>query len=257
MLEILTELSLPTIARARKIGIDSRGVNQRGKLVVFEGVDGAGKRTQADLLMTALRARGTPCVGFGFPRYESTFGRLIARFLNGELGKLDAIDPHLSALLYASDRFEAKNELDTALAAGNVVVADRYVGSNLAHQSARVPESERTNFLDWLRRVEYEIFGLPSEDLVIYLRLAAAQAQERVARKAARKYTALTHDIQEGDPHHLDQAAAVYDGLANDLNWLIVECFPFGSSTPRPANEIHHEVLQGIDARLLSRLAAG
>ena len=76
----------------------------------------------------AFTARGIACVPFSFPRYEHSFGKLIARFLNGEFGQLEAVDAHLSALLYAGDRFEAKPELEAALAAGKTILTDRYVG---------------------------------------------------------------------------------------------------------------------------------
>jgi dTMP kinase len=82
-----------------------------GKLIVIEGVDGSGKRTQTDLLARALAARGVPCATFSFPRYGSFFGKMIARFLNGEFGPLEAVNPHLAALLYAGNRLEAKPEL--------------------------------------------------------------------------------------------------------------------------------------------------
>src|ERR1700732_4651830 len=112
---------------------------QRGKLIALEGIDGSGKRTQLELLSRALDARGFATVRISFPRYESFFGKLVGRFLNGDFGSVNQVDPHLSAMLYAGDRFEAKDELESALAAGKIVLADRYIGSNLAHQSERVP----------------------------------------------------------------------------------------------------------------------
>src|SRR4029077_2790190 len=113
-------------------------VSQPGKLIAIEGVDGSGKRTQTDLLSRALVARGISCRSVSFPRYGSFFGIMIARFLNGEFGELEAVDPHFAALLYAGNRLEAKAELDAALAAGKTVLADRYVASNMAHQGSRV-----------------------------------------------------------------------------------------------------------------------
>ncbi len=145
----------------------------RGKLIVIEGIDGAGKGTQTDLLARAFQQRGVPFVKFGFPRYESSFGRLIARFLNGEFGPLPAVNAHFSALLYAGDRFEAKPDLEAALDSGRTVVTDRYIASNLAHQAARVPAERRAEFTSWLRQLEYGTYGLPIEDLVIYLRVPA------------------------------------------------------------------------------------
>src|SRR5271169_6709206 len=139
----------------------------RGKLIALEGIDGSGKRTQLDLLARALGAQGRATLQISFPRYESSFGKLVARYLNGEFGSLETVDPHLSALLYAGDRLEAKPELESALAAGKIVLADRYVGSNLAHQSERVPPERRDEFLAWLRHLEYGLYGLPVEDLVV------------------------------------------------------------------------------------------
>jgi dTMP kinase len=226
----------------------------RGKLIVIEGIDGAGKRTQADLLGRALKQRGIPSVRFGFPRYESSFGRLIARFLNGEFGPLSAVDAHFSALLYAGDRFEAKPELEAALGAGQTVFADRYIASNLAHQAARVPAEERSEFIAWLRQLEYGIYGLPPEDLVIYLRLPANEGQRRVGLKSERSYTAMRRDLQESDLSHLQEAAMVYDQLAQEANWVTVECFSANDGKNKTPEQIHQAVLEAVDSRVLSRV---
>lgn len=226
-----------------------------GKLIAIEGVDGAGKRTQTELLGRALAARSIPWVTFSFPRYESFFGRLIARFLNGEFGALAAVDPHLAALLYAGDRLEAKPEMEAALAAGQTILADRYIASNLAHQGARVAPERRAEFLTWLRRLEYEIYGLPAETLVIYLRVKPAEAQRRVGQKAARAYTALERDLLESNLSHLEQAALVYDALAAEPNWVTIECFD-AAGTLTPPEEIHRAVLAAVESRVLARRAA-
>src|ERR1017187_9451626 len=113
----------------------------RGQLIALEAIDGSGKRTQLDLLAHELDARGLATLRISFPRYESFFGKLVARYLNGEFGALEAVDPHLSALLYAGDRLEAKGELESALVAGKIVLADRYICSNLApHNEGRGPQ---------------------------------------------------------------------------------------------------------------------
>lgn len=229
---------------------------RRGKFIAIEGIDGSGKRTQIELFSRALEARGVAHVRLSFPRYESAFGRLVARFLNGEFGKLAEVDPHLSALLYAGDRFEAKPELEAALAAGRTVVTDRYIASNLAHQTARLSPDRREDFLKWLKHVEYGIYGLPLEDLVIYLRLPAAEAHRMVGRKAARAYTTLERDILEADLKHLEQAALVYDRLATEPNWARVECFDAPAGSLRPPQEIHREVLAAVESRLADLVSA-
>jgi dTMP kinase len=228
----------------------------RGKFIAIEGVDGAGKRTQTNLLSQALVARGIPLLRFSFPRYESSFGRLVARFLNGEFGPLEAVDAHLSALLYAGDRFEAKPELEAALGSGKNVLTDRYIASNLAHQTARVVPEERAMFVAWLRKLEYGTYGLPVEDLVIHLRLPASEAQRMVGLKGAREYTTQERDLQESNLAHLQQAAQIYDLLATEPNWITVECFDPSAKALRPPDEIHREVLAAVESRLWSRVAA-
>ncbi len=223
----------------------------RGKFIAIEGIDGSGKRTQIDLLSRALDARGVAHVRYSFPRYESTFGRLVARYLNGEFGRLEAVDAHFSALLFAGDRFECKAELEAALATGKTVLADRYVGSNLAHQTARVGAQRREEFVSWLKRIEYGIYGLPVEDLVIYLRLPAVEAHRLVGLKSTRDYTNLQRDLQEADLKHLEQAALVYDRLATEPNWVTVECFDATAGELRPPEVIHRAVMAAVEGRLV------
>jgi dTMP kinase len=224
----------------------------RGKLIVIEGIDGAGKRTQADLLARAFEQRGIPLVRFSFPRYESSFGRLIGRFLNGDFGPLAAVDPHFSALLYAGDRFEAKSELQAALNSGRTVVTDRYIASNLAHQAARLPAAKRSEFFAWLRELEYGIYGLPVEDLILYLRVPSKEGHRLVGLKSARDYTTLRRDLQESDLLHLNEAVRVYDQLAQGSEWVTIDCFDAKSGKHRLAEEIHREMLEVIDSRVLS-----
>jgi dTMP kinase len=224
----------------------------RGKLIALEGIDGSGKRTQLDLLAGEFDARGLATHRISFPRYESSFGKLVGRYLNGDFGDLNGLDPHLSAMLYAGDRLEAKPEIEAALSAGKIVLADRYVGSNLAHQSARVPPEQREEFLAWLKRLEFGLYGLPPEDLVLYLRVPVAEAHRLVALKAARAYTRLKRDIQEADTKHLEQTAIIYEGLATGVNWARIDCFNMASSSLFSPEEIHQAVFQAVESRIFS-----
>ena len=206
----------------------------RGKLIAIEGIDGSGKRTQVELLAKVLRARGYSVYATGFPQYDSWFGKMAGQFLNGELGPLESVDPHFSALLYAGDRFEAKPMLEDALSNGQIVLADRYIASNLAHQTA---------FVEWIEHLEYDIYGLPREDLVLYLRVPAVEAQKLVALKSARSYTSAQKDLQEASLRHLEDAAAMYDALSKRANWNTIECFDSKRKQMRPADKIAMEVL--------------
>jgi dTMP kinase len=229
----------------------------RGKLIALEGIDGSGKRTQLDLLARELDARGYSTHRISFPRYESFFGQLVGRYLNGEFGSLATIDPHLSALLYAGDRLEAKPEIEAALAAGKFVLADRYVGSNLAHQSERVPAQNREDFVTWLKRLEYDLYGLPAEDLVIYLRVPVQEAHRLVGLKSTRAYTNLKRDIQEADIKHLEQTALIYDRLATEPNWVRIDCVNEANGVLNSPEEIHRAVLRAVESRILSQASAG
>jgi dTMP kinase len=222
-----------------------------GKFIVLEGIDGSGKRTQLDMLAQALAARGVSVAQIAFPNYEGFFGKMAGQFLNGDFGPLDAVDPHFSALLYAGDRLESKSAIESAIASGKTVLADRYIASNLAHQGSRVPPENRAEFVNWLKRLEYEIYALPAEDLVLYLRLPVAEAHRLVGQKSTRDYTKLHRDIQESNVAHLEAASQVYDDLARHPHWAKIECFDPATQLLRPPESIHQEILATIESRLL------
>jgi len=228
----------------------------RGKFIVLEGIDGSGKRTQLEMLARALEARGAAFSQISFPRYDGFFGKMVAGFLNGDFGPLDAVDAHFSALLYAGDRLEAKPGIEANLAAGLILLSDRYIGSNLAHQTARVTAEKRREFLEWLKQLEYGIYALPAEDLVIYVRVPAAEAHRMVGQKGARGYTKLRRDLLESDIAHLEAASEVYDELARQPNWVRIECFDAPAHALRVPEEIHKEILAAVEARIFPALRA-
>jgi dTMP kinase len=221
-----------------------------GKLIAVEGIDGSGKRTQVELLNNALTARGYQTYLTGFPIYDSWFGKMVGEFLNGEFGPLEEVDPHFTALLYAGDRFEAREQMLEGLAAGKIVLADRYIGSNMAHQTARAAADERADFLKWIEHLEYQIYGLPRESLVIYLRVPPVEAQRLIAQKSARSYTPATHDLLEGNLRHLEYAAEIYDDLSKRANWVSVQCFDATYQAMRPPELIAADILAAVEPLL-------
>jgi dTMP kinase len=226
-----------------------------GKLIAIEGIDGSGKRTQVGLLEKALVAKGHAIYSTGFPQYDSWFGKMVGQFLNGDFGALETVDPHFSALLYAGDRFEAKFRLETALNQGKIVVADRYVGSNLAHQTARVQSADRPAFVSWIEHLEYNIYNLPRETKVLYLRVPPREAQQLVTRKSARTYTKVKQDLQEASLRHLEDAAAMYDQLSRRPNWATIPCFDEARGTMRPQKLIAGDILAAVLPVLSESLA--
>jgi len=227
-----------------------------GKLIAIEGIDGSGKRTQLELLSRTLKGRGVQVHSTGFPHYDSWFGSMVGQFLNGNFGDLDAVDPHFAALLYAGDRFEAKPKIEAALHKGRIVLIDRYVASNLAHQTARAPENKRADFRRWIEHLEYGIYDLPREDLILYLRVPPAEAQKLVAQKAQRSYTNAKQDILEASLRHLQEAATMYDILSRSAPWVTVECFDPSNQTMRSVDEIAREVLAAVEPILRTTIAA-
>ncbi len=218
----------------------------RGLLIAIEGIDGSGKHTQAKLLEHSLAATGYAVFATGFPQYDSWFGSMVGRFLNGDYGPLHDVDPHFSALLYAGDRFEAKPRIERMLNDGRIVLVDRYVGSNLAHQVARADAEKRSEFLRWIEHLEYSVYGLPHEDLILYLRVPPSQAQKLVGQKAERQYTQATHDIQEMSLRHLEDAAEMYDMLSRSRPWATIQCYDAQSNSLRLPEDIAGEVLSAV-----------
>jgi dTMP kinase len=224
----------------------------RGKLIVLEGIDGSGKHTQLEMLARAMRERGVAHATIDFPRYDGFFGKMVAQYLNGEFGTLAEVDAHFSALLFAGDRLENKRQLENFLEDGKLVLADRYIASNLAHQGARVTPRKLTEFLRWLERLEHGVYGLPREDLVIYLRLPAARAQKLVGQKRARGYTRRRRDLQEANLAHLQAATKIFERLARQRNWATVDCME-GQNELRQPGAIHREIMAILQARVFAQ----
>lgn len=102
----------------------------RGRLITVEGVEGAGKSTQVDHLRAWLAARGVPVVQTAEPD-----GTPLGAQLRRVLGEVDRVAPLTEALLFAASRAEhVARVIRPALAAGHVVLCDRYVDSTVAYQ---------------------------------------------------------------------------------------------------------------------------
>jgi dTMP kinase len=221
-----------------------------GVLLAIEGIDGSGKGTQAGRLCETAAAKGYRAASFSFPLYDrNPFSRAIADYLNGEFGAADDVHPELAALLYAGDRFHARPRLLAALEEHDLVVCDRYVASNAAHQGAKLEGAARRRLLDWLEEVEYGEFGLPRPDLVVLLDAPVALARELVGRKAARGYTTLEADIHEADAGHSGATREVYLELARRDGWRVVSTAD-QNGTVREVADVAAEVWSSVEPLL-------
>ncbi len=212
-------------------------MNQRGYLLVFEGSDGSGKATQSRLLAEYCERHRIPYEYVDFPNYEDFFGSMCKQMLYGAYGDVSTISPYLASLPYALDRWKAKERIQNALFKKKIVIANRYVPSNAVYQSVKIPEREREVFLDWVMRLEYEEFGIPREDLVLYLHVPVAVSQQLMQGKEK--------DEHEKNIALLEATEEMYKILYNRYqHWIYLECVA------------DHDILRkdDIHARVLSAL---
>ncbi len=188
----------------------------KGVFLVIEGSDGSGKGTQFKLLVDTLKDKGYDVATFDFPQYGEQSSYFVREYLNGKYGTSDEVGPYTGSLFYALDRYQAADAIRAALAQGKVVLANRFTGSNMAHQGTKFdhPEERRGYFI-WLDNLEFQMLGIPRPDKSFVLRVPAEIAQTLVDQKSTREYTDKKRDIHEADLNHLRRAVEVYDDLCD------------------------------------------
>lgn len=164
----------------------------RGKFIVFDGADGAGKSTQLRLLAARLRRAGKRVAIVDFPQYRTTFfGKFLRRLLDGEFGPMGDLNPFLTSLAYAGDRWQAKEQIERMLKKGVIVLADRYASANMIHQGAKFASAKkRASFLRWLKTLEFSIYRIPKPDVVFFFDVPPAVSRRLVAGRHRRQDTA-------------------------------------------------------------------
>jgi len=206
-------------------------------LIVIEGLDGSGKSTQINRLSEYLLANGHRCRTLHFPRINSDvcdtslhsiYGDLIARFLRGELGDIRQVNPYLVALIYAGDRFDFKPTLEEWLNAGDIVLLDRYVYSNVAYQCAKITnKNEKQVLRDWILKLEFEYHKLPKPDINIFLDAPLSFTRQKLENNRQgdeRKYLQGKKDIHEVDFEFQEVVRETYLSLLDVDGFVKIDC---------------------------------
>lgn len=196
----------------------------RGVLIVFEGLDQSGKQTQAEMLQQQLQKDGRAVRLLSFPDYTTPIGTEIHRALHGER----EYTPDVMQLLYVANRFERRPSMAQALAAGEILVCDRYAASSIAYGEAQGLDA------GWLAEIQR---GLPEPDATILLDIDPAVAARR---KAAGR------DRYERDLAMLARVRDSYLRQADAGNWIRLDA-------DRDRAIVASDILTAIGARLARR----
>jgi len=200
-----------------------------GKLIVLEGTDGAGKSTQLELIKKYLTEKNLKFDFLHFPKYgHNEFSEVIAKFLRGEFGGIDDVDPYFAANIYAMDRYMYKPELLQQLEDNDVVLLDRYVFSNLAFQSAKYEDKGKAAYIqNWINDFEFEFLELPYPDLTIFLDVPIEIVERRLKQRNEeedRDYLQGKQDIHEADLNFQSKVRDSYLSLEHAKNYHIIRC---------------------------------
>lgn len=215
-----------------------------GMLIVLEGSDGSGKATQTTRLFERLRNLRVQVLRVSFPNYESESSALIKMYLRGDFGgSAEDVNPYAAATFYAVDRFASFQTWKDFYDAGGVILADRYTGSNMAHQSAKIRrKADREKFLNWLDDFEYKKLQLPRPDMTIFLDMPPTIAA-MLRRQRGRE------DIHESDAAYMIKSYNAYTEIAKKFKWKIVNCS--AGNFAKSAIDIHDEVFRIVEEDLL------
>jgi len=145
---------------------------KKGKFIVFEGIDGSGKSTQAKMLKEYLESKGEKC----YLTLEPTYNR-IGDFLHKILSGTEKADPRVIAALFAADRLEhilnTSDGIISHLEKGETVICDRYYLSSFAYQATEVP-------LEWVIELNSESRKALKPDATIFVDTAPENSLKRI-----------------------------------------------------------------------------
>jgi dTMP kinase len=195
-------------------------VATRGKIIVIEGTDKAGKTSQSRMLAETLKASGKVCVILDFPDYTTPIGVEIKAFLEGKRDYLSEV----KHLLFSANRWEKKKEIESMLENGTIIVMNRYWQSNLVYGVANGMDT------NWLLRLDK---GLPKEDIVLVILVNPSISANR----------AEIQDLFESDSQLAAKAHKNYLKFAKQYRWKVID----GSKSKE---QVHQEITKMIRKEL-------
>jgi dTMP kinase len=180
-----------------------------GRLIVIEGVDGAGIETQANMLFEYCRGNGIPVEKLSYPEYEHPIGALIHDFLYRKFN----LPVATQTLLHLADRSKDAETIKKWLDEGKTVISERYATSTIAYQGFMgFPVGDIVKISD--------MAGIPRPDIIVYLKVSA---ETSVRRKRMEK-TSL--DRNEGNSKLMNDVGLFYEKLAKQNTfgkWVIID----------------------------------
>ncbi|MDR0754889.1 MAG: dTMP kinase [Prevotellaceae bacterium] len=219
--------------------------------IALEGLDGAGKSTQIKLLENYFESRNKRNKYLHFPRFDTPFfGEMIAKFLRGDFGKINDVNPYIVALLFAQDRHDAAQTIRNWLSQNCNVIVDRYVYSNIGYQCAKIDgKDERSALRNWIFELEYSYFKIPKPDISIFLDVPFAFTENRLNQARAgndRNYLNGKHDIHEESLELQRRVREIYIEQQNaDQCFKIVNCTTKDGKMLAP-NQIFEQIIKNL-----------
>ncbi len=212
---------------------------------MIDGVDGTGKATQTRLLVSRLASEDIPVQTISFPQYDKPSSGALQEYLRGTYGQTNEVSPEAASILFAVDRFDGSFRIKQWLAEGSVVIADRFVSSNMGHQGSKFTDrAKRQRYLAWEDELEFGIMKLPRPTQTIVLTMPA-EISFGLARQGASEKTKVQGDIHEQDMAHLKASEETYREIASMFpHFHLIDCAPNG--TLRTREEIHEEIWRYI-----------
>jgi dTMP kinase len=224
------------------------GVKIKGKLIVLEGTDSSGKTTQYNKLIKKLESEGKEIVRYHFPKHGNLFGEVVDDYLMGKFGNKEDLAPEFIAMLYMTDFYNSKKEMEEVLSQGKHIVLSRFFSSTLTYQVALTQKEKREEVWEWIRKV---CSLLPQPDLTLVLTVAPEISQKLLnnSNNAEAYKKGATKDQHENDIEFQKNVFNEYMRNINLLNWKKIDCVENDSLLPIDiiSEKVYVEVKKIID----------